>query len=132
MLLLKFDGCAGFLKFSLGRFGLILGHPFQDRCWGAFNQALRLSQPQTGLDHTNRLDDCNFLAAVTCQHDIKFSLFLSRAGICAVPSACSSNRNRGSSTDTPFLFQFLDQLSGLKDRQTAQLFHYFFYVCHFF
>ncbi len=132
MLLLEFDGCAGFLKFCLGRFGLILGHSFQDRCWGAFNQALRLSQAQTGLDHTNCLDDCNFLAAVTYQYDIKFSLFLSRTGICAVPSACSSNRNRGSSTDTPFLFQFLDQFSGLKDRQTAQLFHYFFYVCHFF
>jgi len=132
MLLLEFDGCAGLLKFCLGSFGLILGHAFQDRCWGTFNQALRLSQAQAGLDYAHGLDDCNFLAAVTYQHDVKFSLFLSRASICAITSACGRNRNRGSSTDAPFLFQFLDQFSGLKYRQTAQLFHYFFYVCHFF
>ncbi len=116
MLLLEFDGCAGLLKFCLGGFGLILGHAFQDRYWGTFNQTLRLGQAQAGLDYAHGLDDCNFLAAVTNQYYVKLSLLLSRASICTVNSACSRNRNRGSSTDAPFLFQFLDQFSSLKDR----------------
>ena len=132
ILLLEFDGCASLLKFCLGGFGLILGHAFQDRCRGTFNQTLRLGQAQTGLDSTYGLDDLNFLAAITHQDDIKLSFLLSRAGIRAFTTACSRNRNRGSSTDTPFFFQFLDQFGGLKDRQTTQLFHYFCYVCHCF
>ena len=132
MPLLELDGCASLLKFCLGGFGLILGHAFQDGCRGAFNQALRLSQAQTGLDNAHGLDDLNFLAAGTHQDDVKLSFLLSRAGIRAFTAACSRDRNRGSSADPPFFFQFLDQFSGLKDRQTTQLFHYFYYVCHCF
>ncbi len=132
MPLLELDGGAGLLELGLGGFGLFLGYAFQDGCWGAFHQALGLCQAQTGLDGTHGLDDLNFLAAVTHQDNVELGLLLGRAGIRALTTACGRDRNRGSRADPPFVFQFLDQLGGLKDRQTTQLFHYFCYVCHCF
>src|SRR5207302_3034280 len=74
--LFDFDSGSRGLQLLLGRFGLLLRNPLQDRLRSVVHQVLGLFQPEPGHQAPDLLDDLDLLVPGGCQDHVELGLLL--------------------------------------------------------
>jgi hypothetical protein len=103
-----------------------------NRLGRAFDQRFGFRQAETSFDLAHGFDDGNlFVSRGRQQNYVKRGFrFSGRRSGAARRTTCSRDRDWRSGRHAPFLFQFLDQVGGLQDRQLAQFLYDVCDFCH--
>src|SRR5690242_17099500 len=116
--LLDGDRRACGLELGLGLLGSLLGDLLEQRLGSAVDQVLGLLEAQAGDDLANDLDDADLLLACTLEDDVELRLLLGGLGGGATSGGAGSrDGDRSSGGDLEGLFELLDELRELEQRQ---------------
>src|SRR5579872_1741315 len=127
--LLHFHGCAGVGELFLDGLGLFLVHTLFDRLGRTIHQIFGLFETQVG-DFANGLDDVDLVGARAGEDHVELGFLLNRRR-CRPAATGGSNRNsRSRRRNSQLLFEHLDELRRLEQRQPLNLFRYCVDVRH--